>query len=106
MREVKIYVCEICNREFKSEEEAVKCENQGKEIPLTTKGQKVSYKDDWNGGFGEQWYETVVGNVITTGHFVEYELGDQYSLEDGELVFHPQEYIDGNKEFLERCKII
>ncbi|MDP1689224.1 MAG: hypothetical protein Q8L47_03805 [bacterium] len=44
MKEIHIYVCEICNRDFIVKSQALDCERQGIELPLYRRGDKVLFK--------------------------------------------------------------
>jgi len=97
MRKLIKYECEICKSLFDSEQDAIKCENRGKEEILAHIGEKILYRDDWNGGFGTCYAEMEIIDVEVCGHYIKYEIGL-----DGcfyELLF-------GNEEFNDKCKII
>lgn len=99
------YQCEICNQEYSTEREALKCERKGKEIALVNIHDNVKFRDDWNGGFGSQWYELQVIGIKGNSHNVTYELGIYYK--DGEFEYYSsEEYVYGNEEFKDKCRII
>jgi hypothetical protein len=107
MKTLTKYQCEICDREYLNSEDALKCEAEGKEEPLCQIGTTVSFKDDWNGGFGTCYHDLVVYEIKDYGHFISYKLGTEYDKdEDGTILYAPCETVDGNKGFLDLCKIV
>ncbi len=96
---VQMYRCEICDSIYENEKEAVDCESRGEEFPLAEVGQKVSFRDDWNGGFGTCYIEMDIIGVCNKGHYIEYILG---RIED----LYPFCDVNGNDEFNDLCRII
>jgi hypothetical protein len=106
MKVLTKYQCEMCKHEYLSPEETLNCESKGKEIPLCQEGTIVSYRDDWNGGFGTCYHDLTVYEIHDYGHYLDYELGTEYDIIDGKMFYSPCEYVSGNKEFLDKCKIV
>jgi hypothetical protein len=104
MKKVIKYQCEICYNFYDNEDEALACENQGVEKPLAKLYDHVSFRDDWNGGFDPAWYGLQVVNIKEGSHEVVYELGLVFDEETGDLTH--DEYIYGNNEFKDKCKLI
>lgn len=98
MRKLIKYECEMCKKLFDSTEEAIACESRGKEMPLVNVGQKILYRDDWNGGFGTCYDELYVTEVKDYGHYISYSLGSENGV--------PYQFISGNKEFNDLCQIL
>jgi hypothetical protein len=99
MKQLVKYQCEICKDLFDSPENASLCEVQGIPEILAKVGDRISYRDDWNGGYSTCYDEMDVIEITVNGHYVSYQLGD---LETG----YPCVSVWGNEEFLDKCKII
>jgi hypothetical protein len=104
MKTLTKYQCEKCLKEYLSPEEALNCEQKEKEIPLCNIGDIVSYRDDWNGGMGTSYiYNLIVYEINDYGHYLEYKLGVEYKLPNGEITYTYCESVDGNEEFIDKC---
>lgn len=103
MKKITRYQCEICHDIYDSENEALDCENRGIEKPLVKLYDHVSFRDDWNGGLDSTWYDLQVVKIKECFHGVIYELGVVYDEQTHDCTY--DEYIYGNNEFLDKCKI-
>lgn len=99
MKQTIKYQCEICQQLYDSPDDALKCEERGKEKPLVELGQTVLYRDDWNGGFGTCFDKLDVIEIKNYDHYVDYTLGDWETK-------YPCEYINGNIIFKDLCTSI
>ena len=99
MKQLIKYQCEICKELYDTPDKAIKCESQGKELPLVELGKVVLYRDDWNGGFGTCFDKLDVIEINDYGHYISYTLGDWETK-------HPREHISGNDNFKSFCTIV
>jgi hypothetical protein len=101
LKHIVKYLCEICGKDYDTEQKAIDCESLGKQKPLASKGDIVEYLDEWNGGFGAEWEKYTLYQVDDIGHWIIYKLGSKYK---GNVYFPDREAF-GNDEFIKLCRI-
>lgn len=98
MRKITMFQCEVCNKFYHSEEEAIECELRGKELPLGKVGSLVEYEVKINGY--DRWFEELrICRIKDTGHYLIYFF-EEYNPDEGlwEESIHFNS-VWGNEEF-------
>jgi hypothetical protein len=101
MREVTMYMCEICNEIHNSPLEAVECEKRGKETPLKKIHETVEYEMKVGGGFDSFYIPLRIGSIDDAEHYIIYKLEECDEVNEDWYEFTS---IYGNENLLSRIK--
>lgn len=96
---ITMYQCELCARYYETNEEAVSCEENGKELPLASVGDLLDYEIEVGGGFDNIFVDLRISEIEDTGHFLIYHFDQEYNEGYGSPY---SEY--GNESFSRRTK--
>lgn len=105
MRKIEMYECEICKWTYKTEEEAISCEANGKEFAVLNEGDMVEFKHKVGGGFDPFYTPVKVGKIEDMGHYLEYSLLEEYRHEDGEVEWYERYTLYRNSDVEEYIKV-
>lgn len=94
MKEITVFQCEICDKIYVNKEEALVCENLGKEKAIYEVGNILHLSVDVGGGLGTLVEHYKILEVEENEHFVTYHLGTED--EDGE--WYESKTIIGNAQ--------
>lgn len=116
MKEIKMYQCETCKKNFSTSAEALKCEGIGVEAPLAEVHQIVSSVQRRIGPYG--YYNQIirVAAIAKQGHFLQYSLEENYTPDsenpkwgkpnpDFMSIFH-SDVLVGNEELLDFANML
>lgn len=103
MRKVERFQCELCNKLYLTEQDAIKCENLGKELPIAEVGQEVEYELIPQ-GFNPFYITLRISKIEDYGHYLNYSFEEYY--DDYEEWCEFPESVYGNDQFKEAIKIV